>query len=214
MARTTMRRSRLLFAGLSLLMPMSGCGNGSAREEPGVGIYAAAIGWFVDEHAGVGRGRSFEETVYVEAVGDADISLEVQAGVVERLEDFVTVRFIDSREEAVDTSKPGDPVRGGGLLIGLGSVPPSDGSPMRLYADRYADAENVVAYQAGAGARRHPLARGRRTAAGRCTAACPVVSRRLSADGDPAASPALGGLLLDGRHQPAAGGEGPVGVLE
>lgn len=147
MAATTTLRSRLLSAGLTLAVLASGCGGEPRRDDPEVGIYAAAIRWLVEDRWGDAEGP-FEEPVYVETIGaDEDIPLEIQAGVVERLEDFATVRFIDAREEAVETSKPRDPIRGEGLLVGLGPVPPGQGTPVRLYADRYTDVEDVVAYE-------------------------------------------------------------------
>ena len=145
MAATTTLRSGLLRAGLTLAVLASGCGDEAASDEPDVGVYTAAIRWLVDDRRGDDRGP-FEETIYVETAGAEDVPLAVQAGVVERLEDFATVRFIDAREEAVDTSDPGDPVRGEGLLVGLGSIRPGEGSRVGLYADRYTDADDVVAY--------------------------------------------------------------------
>lgn len=146
MTLATTLRTRFLGVGLILVALASGCGDGPAGDEREVGIYSAAIRWLVDQGGGDEGGTVFEETVYVEAVGDEDIPLSVQAAVVARLEDFARVRFIDARDEAIDTAEPGDPVRGGGLLIGLGPVRPRDGSPVRLYADRYAKAEHEVAY--------------------------------------------------------------------
>jgi hypothetical protein len=147
MAATTRLGTSLVRAGLVLVILASGCRDGPGRDDPNVGIYAAAIQWLVDDRHGNAGVASGPESVYVEAIGDERISLEVQAGVVERLEDVAKVRFIDAREEAIDISAPGDPVRREGLLVGLGPVRPGEGSGVLLYAHRYADADDVVAYE-------------------------------------------------------------------
>jgi hypothetical protein len=138
MAATTRLGTSLVRAGLVLVILASGCRDGPGRDDPNVGIYAAAIQWLVDDRHGNAGVASGPESVYVEAIGDERISLEVQAGVVERLEDVAKVRFIDA---------PGDPVRREGLLVGLGPVRPGEGSGVLLYAHRYADADDVVAYE-------------------------------------------------------------------
>ncbi len=61
--------------------------------------------------------------VFVEPLGDGYvIDLAVQARVVTALETVARVRFIDHRAEAIDEDQPGQPVREGGLLVGLGPI--------------------------------------------------------------------------------------------
>jgi len=86
------------------------------------------------------------QRVFVEAVDDAVIPLSVQIDVVNRLEETLAVRFIDSRQEAIDTALPGDPVRDGGILVGLGAIVDIEKPPASLYGDRYRDIRDVVAY--------------------------------------------------------------------
>ena len=70
------------------------------------------------------------------------ISLEVQAAVVEQLEDFATVRFVDERAEAIDDTDDREPVLEDGVLILLGRVP--SGRKPSVDAERYVDIEDTV----------------------------------------------------------------------
>jgi hypothetical protein len=65
------------------------------------------------------------EPVFVVAADTrSPISLDVQAGIVEMLHRFATLRFVDERSEAIDTTDPRRPVHEGGILITLGDIPP------------------------------------------------------------------------------------------
>jgi hypothetical protein len=137
-----LRRSVLLGSAIAAAVALAGCGDATtARERSAAEIYTAVIRWMVADDAGT------ERTVFVEAAGGDHIALGVQADVVGRLEDSVEVRFIDTREEAIDTSEPADPVRDGGVLIGLGPLRDLDRASVRVYADRYRDLRDVVAYE-------------------------------------------------------------------
>ena len=123
-----------------------GCsGDTSTHDESVAEIYATAIQWLLDD-GDVAAGTT-DVRVFIEASGDEPIPLEVQAGVVNRLEDSMAVRFIDARDEAIDTSEPGDPVREDGFLIGLGPITDTERVPVGLYADRYRDVRDIVAYE-------------------------------------------------------------------
>lgn len=146
MAASALSRSALVGSGLLLVVLLAGCRNqrpsGVERE---VSIYGGAIRWLIDGERG-DDGKSIDATVYVEAVAE-DISLEVQSGVVEALTDVATIRFIDDIGEAVDRGKPGDPVRGGGVLLGLGTIRLTTAEQVHLYVERYRDIGDVVAYE-------------------------------------------------------------------
>lgn len=142
----TRLRSTLLCA-VTVAVAVSGCESGSHQDESVAEIYSAAIRWLVDD-ASDERPASFEK-VFVEAVDEDPIPLAVQAEVVRRLEDETAVRFIDTREEAIDSAEPGDPVRDDGMLIGLGPVGDTGHRPVRVYAERYLDLIDVVAYEIG-----------------------------------------------------------------
>lgn len=77
-----------------------------------------------------------EQVVFAGPLDDEPpIPLEVQAAVVDELEDFVTVRFVDSGSEAVDDSGEGRVILEDGLIVLLGAVP--SGSSPRVAAERY-----------------------------------------------------------------------------
>lgn len=145
---TTLLRSALLRAGIAAAVVLTGCGDGtSARDEAEVEIYVAAIRWLVGNEPDVQAAA--QERLFIEAAGEEAIPLGVQAELVTRLEDEgeLAVRFIDTREEAIDTLEPADPVRDDGVLIGLGPLPDIARTPVRLYAERYREVRDVVAYE-------------------------------------------------------------------
>lgn len=140
-----MLRPTIFRAWLTVAVLLAGCGQGTDRREDAAGeIYAAAIRWLVDDARPAGPTTG--ERVFVEAVDGAVIPLPVQVDVVNRLEETLAVRFIDSRQEAIDTALPGDPVREEGILVGLGAVVNAENPPVSLYGDRYRDIRDVVAY--------------------------------------------------------------------
>lgn len=82
-----------------------------------------------------------EQVVFAGPLEDEPvIPLEVQQAVVEELEDFVTVRFVDSGGEAVSTTDEGRVILEDGLLVLLGAVP-SDPTPS-VTAERYLDPDH------------------------------------------------------------------------
>jgi hypothetical protein len=66
--------------------------------------------------------------------------LEVQAAVVEMLEDFATIRFVDKKTEAIDDTADGEPVLDDGVLVLLGAVPA--GRSPSIDAERYVDLDD------------------------------------------------------------------------
>ena len=65
-----------------------------------------------------------------------EIGLSVQAGVADTLESFATIRFVDSRSEAIDTTDPHEAVHGNGMLITLGDIPAGSDN-VTIAAQRY-----------------------------------------------------------------------------
>lgn len=87
-----------------------------------------------------------EQVVFAGPLHDEPpISLEVQVAVVSELEDFVTVRFVDSGSEAVRDADAGRTFREDGLLVLLGPVP--SGSSPSITAERYVDPEHSDRFQ-------------------------------------------------------------------
>ena len=136
-----MRRWALMIAAVTMA---SSCSDGGGDDvvERDAAVYGVIVQWVVEaeaEPAAVDDGL----TVFLEALDQDEITLEVQAAVVQGLESVVTVRFIDDRAEAVDHSQPGEPVREGGLLLGLGPVPRS-GNTVEVTVERYIQDDESV----------------------------------------------------------------------
>ena len=63
-------------------------------------------------------------------------ALEVQAEVIERLEERASVRFVDTQQQAVDAKVEDEPALDGGVLLRLGRVP-AEGDEIQVAAERY-----------------------------------------------------------------------------
>lgn len=112
-----------------------------------VDIYAAVIEAVAAEAGPLPGEEDDPLTVYLAARDEADIGVDVQVGVVGALEDWASVRFIDSLDEALATDDEGvEHVRGDGLLIGLGPVGEGTATAS-LVADRYESAEVTMVYE-------------------------------------------------------------------
>ena len=122
----------------------SGRARTTTPRERQASIYAAIIQALAPDTPGDpgAEPEEFDRVVYAGSLrDDEDIPLEVQAAVVEALEDFATVRFIDVRSEAIDDTADGEPVIEDGVLVLLGSVPsgPSPSVEAERYIDRRTD---------------------------------------------------------------------------
>jgi hypothetical protein len=79
---------------------------------------------------------------------ESPISLEVQAATVEQFENAEIIRFVDHREEPIDSELPEAPVRDDGILILVGTVP--GGSAPSVDAELYVDRDDVTRFTATA----------------------------------------------------------------
>jgi hypothetical protein len=75
-------------------------------------VYIAAIRTLAPDGA-----AALPKSVYVEALPGTKLSLEDQAAVVKAFGEDTVVRFIDDRDEAVDSSSAQAPVRRDGVLL-------------------------------------------------------------------------------------------------
>lgn len=76
----------------------------------------------------------------------APISLEVQAGIVDALHGFATIRFVDERSEAIDDTDPHKSVVNDGILVTLGRIP-TGARLVNVDAQRYERAGASVTYR-------------------------------------------------------------------
>jgi hypothetical protein len=87
--------------------------------------------------------------VFVVAADErSPISLEVQAGVVDELHEFATIRFVDERSEAIDTADEDEPVHQDGVLITLGKIPRGR-TNVTIEAQRYERVGTATTYRIG-----------------------------------------------------------------
>ena len=126
---------------------LAGCGSDDGSGDSGVAdAYIAIVEWVLAEPEFVPDptldGMS---PVFVESLGPGEIDLEVQVAIVRYFEPVVEIRFIDIRTEALDESEVGAPVRGGGLLLGLGPVPAA--GPIDIRGEVYQTVDGVVGYR-------------------------------------------------------------------
>lgn len=140
----------LAVAGLAPLVVNSCGSDGSPTTERDADVYAAVIRALADEPPDPWRDRTDidDERQRVVFAGPLDeeiaISLEVQAAVVEALDDLATIRFVDQRTEAIDDDEEGQPVLEGGMLVLLGTVPA--GRSPSVDAERYLALDDAVQY--------------------------------------------------------------------
>ena len=128
------RGRTLLFAAVVLVvLVVTACSDGSTAtpEARASAVYAEIVRWFA-------RANTDAEPlpVFIEPRGaGATIGLDVQAELIKDVQDVATVRFIDSRDEALVTNDDGTVVvAGGGVLLRLAPVV-EEGSKVRIEVD-------------------------------------------------------------------------------
>lgn len=95
-----------------------------------VAVYRSVIADLVDRSVVELDDSQGSPVLYVEGLG-ALIPLAVQVGVVAAFADDYEIRFIDDLAEAIEADEPHRPVRGDGLLVGLGPVVVDGGATLR-----------------------------------------------------------------------------------
>lgn len=142
LARLTRREvAPVAAAAMAVTLAVSSCGSGDPSEhEREANIYAAVIQALApDEPADPGaETEKLDRVIYAGPLDEEHaISLEVQAAVVEMLDDFATIRFVDEKAEAIDDTTDAEPVLDDGVLMLLGAVP--TGPSPSVDAERYVD---------------------------------------------------------------------------
>ena len=145
-----MRQKSMLLIALALVAAAcggddgDGDGDGSERSAPEAEVYTAVI----RELAPATPGQVAEELdrdVFVGPLNEeVDLSLGVQASVVDNLEDFATIRFVDDKKEALGSDET-EAVIDDGVLLLLGRVPAGDSPAVR--ATRYVDVDDVTRFR-------------------------------------------------------------------
>ena len=87
-------------------------------------IYSSVIRAVAPPVVGKPTSQLSKPVFVVAADASSPISLEVQAGIVDTLHRSATIRFVDERSEAIETTDPSHPVHESGVLVTLGDIPP------------------------------------------------------------------------------------------
>jgi len=107
-------------------------------------VYGSILDWVLDEEPGRSADEEPDWVLFVASRSEEQVDLDVQVAVVKALEPRVFVRFIDERLEAVEVDDENEPVRDGGLIVGLGAV--AEGGSVEVYVDRYRNTADVEAW--------------------------------------------------------------------
>jgi hypothetical protein len=124
-------RTALLAAIVSLTAACSAPSPENPEVRAGA-VYETIVQWFADESADDPEPLP----VFIEPRGEgASIQLDVQAELIKSSKDFATVKFIDSRDEALVTNEDGTTVvADDGILIRLAPVV-EEGDKVRIDVD-------------------------------------------------------------------------------
>jgi hypothetical protein len=133
---------------IALAFVAAACGDdgedGAERSAPEAEVYTAVIEALAPDTPGQVV-EELDRDVFVGPLNDeVDLSLGVQASVVDDLEDFATIRFVDDKDEAVGSDET-KPVIDDGVLLLLGRVPAGDSPAVR--ATRYVDVDDVARFR-------------------------------------------------------------------
>ena len=113
----------------------SGCGTGTSGSafQRETDVYTAVL------RAALAQGptTTARPLVFVAPLDEGSpLPLDVQAGVIAKLNKQAEMRFVDHPAQAIDTGAVGEPVLSGGVLFDLGTVPAS-GTVVEVGAERY-----------------------------------------------------------------------------
>ena len=147
-------RSRSWLLGVLGIVVLSAatCSTGpTGDDDRNAAVYAEVVRWLLTAEVGSTDSDvpafepEDERPVFIEPIGPDGIDLEVQVGVIDRLQDLAVVRFVDTRDEALDMSEPHVPVRDEGVLIALGVI--TDDLPTVVRGERYLDNTDIAAFR-------------------------------------------------------------------
>lgn len=130
---------RLLALMVGSTLAVAGCAGSEPDAVRAGEVYDAVVRWFADA-----RDDDPEPLViHVERWDDGPLDLAVQAEVVASTAQLATVRFIDTRDEALEWIDDVPTVRHEGLLVRFGPAP-ERGRQVRIFVDRWVDVDQFV----------------------------------------------------------------------
>ncbi len=115
----------------------AGC-DGPTRDELSrdAQVYVATVREVLSEQPS-GDDADVLPVVFVVAVGEHDISANVQAEVAVELKDDAKVHFADARSEVLLEDEDDEPVRDDGVLIAVGAIEPPEGDQVDIAVEVY-----------------------------------------------------------------------------
>jgi hypothetical protein len=133
---------------VAIVFGAAACGadHRTAADDRAIAIYSAVIRVVAPPQGTTPTTPLGDPVFVVSANTRSPISLEVQAGIVDVLHDFATIRFVDERSEAIDTADPHEPVHEGGVLITLSKIPPGRKN-VTIEAQRYERIDVATTYR-------------------------------------------------------------------
>jgi hypothetical protein len=118
------------------LVAVAACGDSSAGTVDEAQIYAAVIRVVVPPEP---TAEKVSQEIFIGSGGE-EIGLELQSDILQELHEYEHVRFVDSREEAVDEDPP-KPVKNEGVYVEFVTVS-ANASAARANVLRYVDENN------------------------------------------------------------------------
>jgi hypothetical protein len=109
-------------AALALLAASCAADHPSPNEQRAIAIYSAVIRAAL-AHPATTTPAAIPTVFVIGADPRVPITLEEQAGIVQTLHDAATIRFVDKRSEAIDSSDPLQAVHENAVLLTLGTIP-------------------------------------------------------------------------------------------
>lgn len=117
-----MRFRFVVALGLSLALASAACDPSTETGEREAAAYTGLVKTVVGPEPFAELDDPRDLVVWIYPLGDDPIDLDVQVEVLERLDDFATVRFVDEFVEAIDEDETAMPVLEGGVVVGLGPL--------------------------------------------------------------------------------------------
>lgn len=135
------RRFSLAIGAAALL---GGCASSRAAIPPVTTVasmkaadaYVAVVRWQLGTLPAPPATDDTKPVVYLAPADGDPLSAGIQAAVVEAVKDEATVRFADTRKQAVDTGSADAPVKDGAVLLVVGRLPASS-PPVDLQVEVY-----------------------------------------------------------------------------
>lgn len=117
-----MRLRSVVALGLILALANAACDPSTETGEREAAAYTGLVKTVVGPEPFSGLEDPRQLVVWIYPLGDEPIDLDVQVEVLERLDDFSTVRFVDEFVEVVAEDEAGMPVLEDGVAVGLGPL--------------------------------------------------------------------------------------------